>query len=104
MSEPLPKDAVVKMTLKADSGYTAKVDTRIDSDQWGDINRVLSGKLSFAETIPAAPGTRKAFNDLLEAAKHIQAILHHPSKSVSALDGGKLDDAIAAYEKVASVT
>lgn len=37
---------------------------------------------------------------LLVAAKHIQGILQHPTRSVTILDAGRLDDAISAYEKL----
>jgi hypothetical protein len=49
------KDAVITINLKADSGYEANVETRIDSDQWGDINRVINGTLSFTEQRPDVP-------------------------------------------------
>lgn len=41
----MKQEATLKMTLKADSGYSSKEEVRISVEQWQDIQLVISGKL-----------------------------------------------------------
>ena len=41
VSESSPKDAILKVYLKADSGYTSNEEVRISPDQWGAIMKIL---------------------------------------------------------------
>lgn len=38
--------ATLHLKLKADSGYTSEESHRITPEQWGDVLRVVTGKLS----------------------------------------------------------
>lgn len=40
------KSAVLKMSLRAESGYSVKQESEISPNQWGDIQRVIEGNLS----------------------------------------------------------
>jgi len=45
------KDATIKISLKASSGYCAKVEGRISPYQWGEINKILD----MPDRIPEPP-------------------------------------------------
>lgn len=44
MTKQHEKNATVKISLKAESGYAAKIEGRISAYQWGEINRILEEK------------------------------------------------------------
>lgn len=47
--DPKAKLADLLMTLQADSGYSASVETRISAQQWHDINHIVNGTKTEAE-------------------------------------------------------
>lgn len=92
MSEKTPTapTAKYKLTVKSNTGYNGEQSGNIDPEQYGAACHVLGGHVS--------PATVMAANDLLAAAKHVLAILDHPTQRVNILDADKLRDAIAKAE------
>lgn len=63
MTKQYDKNATVKITLKADSKYSEKVEARISAFQWGEINRILNMSVEAARNEGAPSEQSSAHNE-----------------------------------------
>lgn len=97
IQDPTAKSADLRMTLSADSGYSAEVEARISAQQWGDINHIVHGTLTKAaserdELLASANRLRARgfFNESSCADEATNADMAEMLATIARIEGGAL--------------